>query len=96
MSDSFCNIKLKAGLVRPIDLKEILKWTGAVQNRLDKNKWHTPEGAISVNGTKFMNWNQCSGGGGAIDLVIHLKKCDFKTAVHWLWDNFLSSELQTS
>lgn len=96
MSDSYYNIKLKADLARNIYLKEILKFTGALQDRLDKNKWHTPEGVISVTGTKFMNWNQCSGGGGAIDLAIHLNKCDFKTAVHWLCNNFLSSEIKTS
>ncbi len=96
MSGSFYEIKVKADLVRNINLKEILKSTGATQDRLDKNKWHTPQGVISVTGTKFMNWNQCSGGGGAIDLIIHLKKIDFKTAVDYLSDNFSVSEVQQS
>lgn len=82
--------------MRNIDLKEILKSTGAAQDKLDKNKWHTPQGVISVTGTKFMNWNQCSGGGGAIDLIIHLKKIDFKTAVYYLSDNFSVHEIQQS
>lgn len=94
MSNSFYGIKARADLVRNIDLKEILKRSGAAQDRLDKNKWHTPQGVISVTGTKFMNWNQCSGGGGAIDLIIHLKKMDFKTAVDYLSDNFSVSEAQ--
>ena len=94
MSNSFYEIKAKADLVRNIDLKEILRLTGAAQDKLDKNKWHTPQGVISVTGKKFMNWNQCSGGGGAIDLIVHLKKIDFKTAVCYLSDNFSVSEVQ--
>ena len=94
MSNSFYEIKAKADLVRNIDLKEILKRIGAAQDRLDKNKWHTPQGVISITRTKFMNWNQCSGGGGAIDLIIHLKKINFKTAVDYLSDNFSISEVQ--
>lgn len=35
-----------------------------------------------------MNWTKCLGGGGAIDLAIHLKGLDFKTAVLWLADTF--------
>ena len=31
-----------------------------------------------------MNWNRGAGGGGAIDLVIHLHHLDFKAAVDWL------------
>jgi len=58
---------------------------------MDKNKWHTCRGVISVTGQKFMNWTLATGGGGAIDLVIHLEQYDFKTAVLWLLDNFSCS-----
>lgn len=85
---AFDDIRKKADLVRGIDLKSVLLSTGAVRDKYDKNKWHTPRGAISVTGQKFMNWNQGTGGGGAIDLAIHLKGVDFITAVLWLWERF--------
>jgi hypothetical protein len=43
---------------------------------------------LSVTSEKFINWTAGVGGGGAIDLVIHLMGYDFKTAVNWLWRNF--------
>jgi hypothetical protein len=52
---------------------------------------------ISVTGQKFINWSDGGiGGGGAIDLIIHLKQYDFKTAVSWLFDNFSISGSQMS
>lgn len=74
--------------LRQIGLTTILRLAGAVPNRSDKRKWHTCQGVISVSGQKFFNWNQSEGGGGAIDLVIHLKKCDFTTALGWLNEHF--------
>ncbi len=93
--DSSKNLKSRANIVREIDLAKVLKRRGAFQDKFDKAKWHTSLGVISVTGPKFMNWAQGVGGGGAIDLVIHLEKFDFKTAVCWLEDNF-SSSVQTS
>ena len=76
-------------MVRHIDLKEILKRTGATRDNIDKAKWHTCQGVISLTGQKFINWSDGGiGGGGAIDLIIHLRQFDFKTAVCWLFDNF--------
>lgn len=91
MSNTFNEIKNKANLVRQIDMVSILKLTGAVQDTFDRHKWHTSQGVISVSGTKFINWNKGIGGGGAIDLAIHLNNFDFKTAVFWLVRTFLSS-----
>jgi hypothetical protein len=62
--------------------------TGAEQDRRDKAKWHTPQGVLSVTGTKFMNWNESAGGGGAIDLVIHLYGLNFLAALEWLSRHF--------
>jgi hypothetical protein len=88
LADTFEDIKNKAQIVRQIDLKAILKQTGAIHDTFDKAKWHTSRGAISITGQKFMNWSQGVGGGGAIDLIIHLKAYDFKTAVSWLSETF--------
>lgn len=57
---------------------------GARQDRHDKAKWHTAQGVVSVTGMKFMNFSDGVGGGGAIDLAMHLNRQRFKTAVEWL------------
>lgn len=90
MLDSFADIGTKAALARRIALTEVLEKTGCSADRFDRAKWHTPRGVISVSGEKFMNWTTGTGGGGAIDLVLHLTPLDFKTAVLWLADTFPS------
>ena len=96
MDDTFEEIGSKANVVRNIELRAVLERTGCITDKLDKAKWHTTEGVISVTGQKFMNWTKCTGGGGAIDLAMHLTRCDFKTAVFWLSDNFPDYAIQTS
>ncbi len=85
---TFLEIRDRANSVRGIPLQAVLLLTGAERDRDDKAKWHTGKGAISFTGMKFMNWNQGVGGGGAIDLVMHLNNMDFKAAVEWLWNHF--------
>lgn len=92
---TFEDIKNRANFVRNIDLKAVLERTGCNRDGSDKAKWHTCRGVISVTDQKFMNWTQGNGGGGAIDLVMHLKECDFKTAVLWLSEHFSTSVIQT-
>jgi Protein of unknown function (DUF3991)/Toprim-like len=77
----------KADILRRIPLESVLRLTGARQDTYDKAKWHTEKGVLSVSGAKFMNWNRGRGGGGAIDLIIHLKDLDFKEALLWLSNN---------
>ena len=74
--------------LRAIPLESVLAASGAKRDHQDKAKWHTALGAISVTGMKFMNWNQGRGGGGAIDLAMHLNGLDFKAAVDWLRRQF--------
>jgi hypothetical protein len=74
--------------LRAIPLESVLIAAGAQRDPQDKAKWRTAKGAISVTGMKFMNWNQGRGGGGAIDLAMHLNGLDFKAAVDWLRRRF--------
>jgi hypothetical protein len=83
---TFHELRQRADQVRTIALETVLSATGAQQDRRDKAKWHTPRGTLSVTGAKFMNWNQGVGGGGAIDLAMHLEGMGFKAAVQWLWN----------
>lgn len=92
---TFQDIKNLANSVRDIDLKTVLERTGCHRDGSDKAKWHTSRGVISVTDQKFMNWPRGSGGGGAIDLVMHLKDFDFKTAVLWLSESLSISGFQT-
>lgn len=78
----------QAQRLRAIALENLLPLCGARRDQDDKHKWHTPQGVLSVSGPKFMNWNCGRGGGGAIDLVMHLNHLDFKAAVDWLAQHF--------
>jgi Protein of unknown function (DUF3991)/Toprim-like len=70
--------------LRQVPLPAVLRASGARPDRYDRKKWHTAQGIISITGMKFMNWSQNVGGGGAIDLVMHLHQLDFRAAVQWL------------
>jgi len=97
MTTSFEEIGKMADRVRTIDLNKLLQHYGCTKDLHDKAKWRTPRGIISVTGYKFMNWTLGTGGGGAIDLVIHLQGLEFKDAVFWLYHNFsYPSVLKTS
>ena len=78
------DFRRQADLVREIPLEVVLTSWGAVRDRQDKSRWHTPRGPLSVTGTKFFNWHARQGGGGAIDLVMHLGGWDARQAIGWL------------
>jgi hypothetical protein len=78
----------RADAVRDLPLEAILHQRGAVRSPHDKSKWHTERGSLSLTGSKFHNWCQQVGGGGAIDLVMHLADVDFRQAVVWLEQQF--------
>jgi hypothetical protein len=73
-----------ADQVRTVPLESVLQQSGAVPDSYDQRKWHTSQGVLSVTGAKFMNWTYGCGGGGAIDLVMHLHHLRFQEAVQWL------------
>jgi len=81
-------IKQKADRLRSVPLEAVLRLCDAQPDRYDPFKWRTAQGTISVRGAKFINWNHGFGGGGAIDLVIHLHHLPFKEALDWLQARF--------
>ncbi len=85
---TFQEIRDQANRVRGIPLQDVLLLAGAKRDRYDKAKWHTAKGAISCTAAKFMNWNQGVGGGGSIDLAMHLNDVGFTAAVEWLSNHF--------
>lgn len=82
------NFKSKNDELRNISLEDILLEASAVREKNDKHKWLTSKGTISINGQKFFNWNNQTGGGGAIDLTMCLFDFNFKTTVIWLESHF--------
>ena len=78
------DLRYRADLVRTVPLEDVLLLRGAVRDPRDRAKWETERGPLSVTGSKFMNWNRVHGGGGAIDLVMHLAGLDFRAALEWL------------
>jgi hypothetical protein len=85
---SFQELREQAHRLRLLPLEAVLIRSGATRDRADKAKWHTGRGVISVTGAKFMNWNRSVGGGGAIDLAMHLGDLRFLEAIDWLSRNF--------
>lgn len=81
-------IQKRAERVRALDLESVLPLAGAQPDPQDRHKWHTSQGVLSVTGPRFMNWTRGQGGGGAIDLVIHLKQRGFMEALEWLEEHF--------
>jgi hypothetical protein len=79
--------------LRSIALESVLGLAGAEPDRHDRQKWHTSQGVLSVTGSKFMNWTRGVGGGGAIDLLIHLHNCQFREALQWLERHFADAAL---
>jgi len=88
---TFDQLRDLAQRLRAIPLERVLPLCGARSDRDDRRKWHTPAGVLSISGAKFMNWTLGTGGGGAIDLVIHLRRLDFKGAVDWLAGHFAAA-----
>lgn len=85
---TYIQIQQMAACLRQIPLEAVLQTLGAQQDRYDKAKWHTAKGVLSVTGMKFINWKEARGGGGAIDLAMHLNNMGFKTALQWLSTQF--------
>jgi len=85
---TFGQLRDLADQVRTLPLESVLRLSGAQPDRYDRHKWHTSQGVVSVTGAKFMNWTRAQGGGGAIDLAMHLHGLGFGPAVHWLSQSF--------
>jgi hypothetical protein len=82
------NWRARADRLRALPLPVVLAALEATPDPGDPAKWRTARGVLSVTGAKFINWNQGIGGGGAIDLVMHVQQLGFGRALQWLEDRF--------
>jgi hypothetical protein len=85
---SFDDFRERAALLRAVPLEAVLLCRGAERDLRDRRKWHTEQGPLSLTGAKFMSWRRYEGGGGAIDLVMHLGGVDHQVALEWLEEHF--------
>jgi len=82
------NWRARADRLRALPLPAVLAALEATPDSRDPAKWRTARGVLSVSGPKFINWNLDLGGGGAIDLVMHVRQVGFGQALEWLEDHF--------
>jgi len=69
---------------RQLDLRDTIQTLGGAQDRYDTHKWVVNDEHISINGERFYNHDQQKGGGGSIDLVMHVTGYSFTQAVAYL------------
>lgn len=82
------NWRARADRLRALPLPVVLAALEAAPDPSDPARWRTVRGVLSVTGAKFINWNQGVGGGGAIDLVMHVQQLGFGQALQWLEERF--------
>lgn len=90
------DFRRRAHLVREVPLEVVLSSWGAERDQRDKSQWRTQRGPLSVTGAKFFSWHDHQGGGGAIDLVMHLGGWDAGQAIEWLWHRYGSQLAATN
>ena len=85
-----------ANKVRDLPLEQVTYELGLDPDPKDKHKWKHENHTINITGSKFYDWQHLKGGGGAIDLVMHVNHCNYKQAVVWLNDRFGESATLTA
>ena len=83
------NLKLRKQVdqLRDLPLEDVAWQLGLTKT---DGKWKGLEHIINIDGTKFHDFRPGSskGGGGAIDLVMHVNNCNFNEALVWLRSRF--------
>lgn len=83
----------QANLLRDIPLESIAYHLGLHPHPKYQGRWVSANHTISITGSTFYDFVGVEhGGGGAIDLVMHLLNCNFRQAVAWLHDTFGESD----
>jgi len=78
--------KALAAQVRAIDLPSVIERLGGQVDHHNHAKWRLDGEHISITGERFYNHDRQQGGGGAIDLVMHATRYDYRAAVAYLRD----------
>lgn len=86
------SLKQQADQLRDLPLDLVAWHLGLDRDPIQDNRWKGEKHIINIDKTKFHDFHptQSKGGGGAIDLVMHVNDCDFRQALAWLHDRFKS------
>ena len=81
------SLELKTQQLRDLELSDVAWELGLDYER---ERWRGHGHIINIDGSKFYDFSpdQQKGGGGAIDLVMHVNQCNFRQAVVWLHERF--------
>ena len=74
----------RARWVRTVALEPLAVQLGYRPDPRNPARWKRPGSVLSISGDKFFDHRQGRGGGGAIDLVMHARRCRFQAAVEFL------------
>lgn len=76
----------RVAATRDIPLQEVAEGLGLERKKRDPGSWVDAAGEhkISITGPQWFDHKQGRGGGGAIDLAMHVLKTGFREAVAWL------------
>ncbi len=86
--------KQQANQLRDLSLEDVAYNLGLNPDPKGRGRWKGQGHIINITGSKFYDFaGEQQGGGGAIDLVMHVLECEFKQAVVWLSSRFGESEM---
>jgi hypothetical protein len=84
-------LKTLADQLRDLPLEEVAWHLGLDKDK--KNRWEGHGHTINIDDSKFYDFSTSRGGGGAIDLVMHVRGCSYKEAIAWLSSRFGEAEM---
>ncbi|MGF1677282.1 MAG: DUF3991 domain-containing protein, partial [Rivularia sp. (in: cyanobacteria)] len=74
--------------LRDLPLEEVAWNLGLDKADIGENRWKGLGRVIGINDSKWYDFTEEKGGGGAIDLVMHVNNSNFRSSVAWLHDQF--------
>lgn len=80
--------KQEADQLRDLPLEDVAWHLGLNKADIGENRWKGLGGVINITDSKWYDFTAEKGGGGAIDLVMHVNSCNFRSSVAWLYDRF--------
>jgi hypothetical protein len=80
--------KQQADQLRDLPLEDVAWHLGLDKADKGENRWKGLGQVININGSKWYDFTAEKGGGGAIDLVMHVAGCNFRQSLAWLCDRF--------
>ena len=86
MQDTAVAMRETVNAVRDISLPDVAESLGLSRDKKDQTAWVDAEREhkITLQGTQWYDYKHAQGGGGAIDLAMHVLRTGFREAVAWL------------